>query len=40
MASIGTVIRRADSRYEGELKTLTTKADIAIGPIHDKSSPT
>lgn len=38
MATIGTVTRREDGRYEGELKTLTIRADIAILPIHDKSA--
>jgi len=39
MATIGTVTRRKDGRYEGELKTLTVRADIAIVPIAEKTSP-
>ena len=39
MATIGSVTRRDDGRYEGELKTLSVRADIAIVPVGDKSSP-
>ncbi len=39
MATIGTVTRRDDGRYEGELKTLTIRAEIAILPTGDKSAP-
>ncbi len=39
MATIGTVTKRDDGRYEGELKTLTIRAEIAILPVHDKSAP-
>ena len=39
MATIGSVTKRADGRYEGELKTLSVRADIAIVPVGDKSSP-
>jgi uncharacterized protein (DUF736 family) len=30
MATIGSVTKRDDGRYEGELKTLSVRADIAI----------
>jgi uncharacterized protein (DUF736 family) len=36
MATIGTVTKRDDGRYEGELRTLTLRADIAILPVGDK----
>lgn len=39
MATIGTVTRRDDGRYEGELKTLTIRAEIAIMPVGDKPAP-
>ncbi len=39
MATIGSVTKREDGRYEGELKTLSVKADILILPVHDKSAP-
>jgi uncharacterized protein (DUF736 family) len=39
MATIGSVTRREDGRYEGELKTLSVRADITILPVTDKSSP-
>jgi uncharacterized protein (DUF736 family) len=39
MATIGSVTKRDDGRYEGELKTLTIRAEIAILPVHDKSAP-
>jgi uncharacterized protein (DUF736 family) len=38
MATIGYVTKREDGRYEGELKTLSLRADIAILPITDKTS--
>lgn len=38
MATIGYVTKREDGRYEGELKTLSIRADIAILPVTDKSS--
>jgi uncharacterized protein (DUF736 family) len=40
MATIGYVTKREDGRYEGELKTLSIRADIAILPVTDKSSDT
>ena len=39
MATIGSVTKRDDGRYEGELRTLTIRADIAILPVADKASP-
>jgi uncharacterized protein (DUF736 family) len=38
MATIGSVTKRDDGRYEGELRTLTVRADIAIVPVADKAS--
>jgi uncharacterized protein (DUF736 family) len=38
MATIGYVTKREDGRYEGELKTLSIRADIAILPVTDKSA--
>ena len=38
MATIGSVTKREDGRYEGELKTLSVKADIVILPTGDKSA--
>lgn len=38
MATIGSVTKRNDGRYEGELKTLSVRADIVLVPIGDKSS--
>ncbi len=38
MATIGSVTKREDGRYEGELKTLSIRADIAILPVTDKTS--
>jgi uncharacterized protein (DUF736 family) len=32
------VTKREDGRYEGELKTLSIRADIAILPVTDKMS--
>ena len=40
MATIGSVTKRDDGRYEGELRTLSIRADIAILPVGDKASPT
>ena len=40
MATIGSVTKRDDGRYEGELKTLSVRADIALIPVADKASPT
>jgi uncharacterized protein (DUF736 family) len=40
MATIGSVTRRDGGRYEGELKTLSVRADIALVPIADKTGPT
>lgn len=40
MATIGYVTKREDGRYEGELKTLSIRADIAILPVADKASDT
>ena len=39
MATIGSVTKRPDGRYEGELRTLSIRAEIAILPVGDKSSP-
>jgi uncharacterized protein (DUF736 family) len=39
MATIGSVTKRDDGRYEGELKTLSVRAEIAILPVGDKASP-
>lgn len=38
MATIGYVTKREDGRYEGELRTLSIRADIAILPVIDKTS--
>jgi uncharacterized protein (DUF736 family) len=38
MATIGYVTKREDGRYEGELRTLSFRADIAILPVPDKTS--
>lgn len=38
MATIGSVTKREDGHYEGELKTLSVRAEIQIVPVHDKSS--
>lgn len=40
MATIGSVTKREDGRYEGELKTLSVRAEIQIVPAGDKSSAT
>ena len=39
MATIGSVTKREDGRYEGELRTLSVRADIVILPVADKASP-
>ena len=39
MATIGYVIKRDDGRYEGELKTLSVRAEISLVPVTDKASP-
>lgn len=39
MATIGSVTKRDDGTYEGELKTLSVKAEITIVPASDKSAP-
>jgi uncharacterized protein (DUF736 family) len=33
------VTKRSDGRYEGELRTLSTRAEIVILPVPDKVSP-
>jgi uncharacterized protein (DUF736 family) len=33
MATIGSVTKRDDGRYEGELRTLSIRAEIAILPV-------
>ena len=38
MATIGSVTKREDGRYEGELKTLSVRAEIQIVPVGDKSA--
>lgn len=39
MATIGTVTKRPDGRYEGELRTLSIRAEIVILPVAaDKAS--
>jgi uncharacterized protein (DUF736 family) len=39
MATIGSVTKREDGRYEGELRTLSVRAEISIVPVVDKGSP-
>ena len=39
MATIGSVTKREDGRYEGELRTLSVRAEIVVLPVHDKSAP-
>src|SRR5215471_9662690 len=39
MATIGSVTKRDDGRYEGELRTLSIRAEIAILPVGQKLSP-
>ncbi len=38
MATIGSVTKRDDGRYEGELRTLSVRAEIVILPVTDKSA--
>ncbi len=38
MATIGSVTKRDDGRYEGELRTLSVRAEIIILPVTDKSA--
>jgi uncharacterized protein (DUF736 family) len=38
MATIGSVTKHEDGHYEGELKTLSVRADISIVPVTDKVS--
>jgi len=38
MASIGTVTKREDGSYEGELRTLSTRAEIVILPVAEKTA--
>jgi len=40
MATIGYVTKREDGRYEGELRTLSLRASIAILPVGDKLTET
>ena len=40
MSTIGSVTKREDGRYEGELKTLSVRAEIVLIPVPDKSSST
>ena len=39
MATIGSVTKREDGRYEGELRTLSIRTEIAILPVSEKLSP-
>jgi uncharacterized protein (DUF736 family) len=39
MATIGSVTKREDGRYEGELRTLSVRANLSIVPVIDKGSP-
>jgi uncharacterized protein (DUF736 family) len=39
MATIGSVTKREDGHYEGELRTLSVRAEISIVPVTDKGSP-
>ena len=39
MATIGSVTKRSDGRYEGELRTLSMRAEIAIVPVMEKMTP-
>jgi len=38
MATIGSVTKREDGRYEGELRTLSVRADIVLIPVGEKSA--
>ncbi|KAB2943521.1 MAG: DUF736 family protein [Hyphomicrobium sp.] len=39
MATIGSVTKREDGRFEGELRTLSIRAEIALLPVSDKAAP-
>ena len=39
MATIGSVTKRVDGRYDGEIRTLSVRASIAIVPVTEKASP-
>ena len=39
MATIGSVTKRTDGHYDGEIKTLSVRASIAIVPVTEKASP-
>ena len=39
MATIGSVTKRDDGRYEGELRTLSVRAEILLLPVAEKASP-
>ena len=39
MATIGSVTKREDGRYEGEIRTLSVRADIVVLPTGDKLAP-
>ena len=39
MATIGSLTKRVDGRYEGEIRTLSVRASIAIVPVTEKASP-
>ena len=39
MATIGSVTKREDGRYDGELRTLSVRAEIQIVPVTDKTTP-
>ena len=39
MATIGTVTKHDDGHYEGELRTLSVRADITIMPVHRQGRP-
>ena len=38
MATIGSVTKREDGRYEGELRTLSVRADIVLIPVGEKGA--
>jgi len=38
MATIGTATKHDDGHYEGELRTLSVRADITIMPVTDKGT--
>ena len=39
MATIGSVTKRVDGHYDGEIRTLSVRASIAIVPVTEKVSP-